>query len=226
MRVHSVNVGLPQEVSDGKRTVVSGIYKSPVGGRVMMRRLNLDGDGQADLKAHGGEMRAVYAYPWLHYPHWAEILQTDGFPPGAFGENLTLDETSEDEVCIGDRYRVGGGSGGAVLEVTQPRPPCFKLELRLGTSGFAKRFLRSGKVGFYLRVITEGEIGAGDVMERIAEGPEAMSVRFISDLLHFDTANVADAGRALRIPALSPGWQQSFRGRVERATKAPTEPPP
>ena len=226
MRVHSVNVGLPQEISDGKRTVMSGIYKSPVGGRVMARRLNLEGDGQADLNAHGGEQRAIYAYPWLHYPYWADILQIDGFPPGAFGENLTLDETSEDEVCIGDRYRVGEGSGGAVLEVTQPRPPCSKLELRLGTSGFIKRFLQSGKVGFYLRVIAEGEIGAGDLMEQIAEGPERMSVRFISDLLHFDASNVADAERALRIPALSPGWRQSFQKRVEGLTKAPPEPAP
>ncbi len=263
MRIHSVNVGLPEEISDGKRTIVSGIYKTPVGGRVMARRLNLDGDGQADLEAHGGEQRAIYAYPWVHFHHWARRMGRDGFPPGAFGENLTLDDVTEEDVCIGDRFRVthgsgtdgggnrtdrggnrtdgggsgtdgggsgtdgggnrtdgggsgtdGGGKSTAVLEVTQPRPPCYKLEMRLAAPGFAKTFLRSGRVGFYLRVITEGEIGAGDEMERIAEGPERMSVRRISELLHFDKDNLADAERALRIPALSPGWRDSFRKRV------------
>lgn len=226
MRIHSVNVGLPQEISDGKRTIVSGIYKMPVGGRVMARRLNLEGDGQADLESHGGEQRAIYAYPWVHFQHWARQMGRDGFPPGAFGENLTLDDVTEQDVCIGDRYRVvpsggtpeGSAAGEAVLEVTQPRPPCYKLEMRLAAPGFAKTFLRSGRVGFYLRVIEEGEIGAGDEMERIAEGPEQMNVRQISELMYFHKDNLADAERALRIPALSPGWRDSFQKRVE-ATK-------
>ena len=228
MRIHSVNVGLPEEISDGKQTILSGIYKMPVGGRVMARRLNLDGDGQADLESHGGEQRAIYAYPWIHFQHWARHMGRDGFPPGAFGENLTLDDVTEEDVCIGDRFRVvpGGGTGGggsgageAVLEVTQPRPPCFKLEMRLAAPGFAKTFLRSGRVGFYLRVIAEGEIGAGDEMVRIAEGPEQMSVRRVSELMYFDKGNLADAERALGIPALSPGWRDTFRQRVEAAER-------
>ena len=212
MRVYSVNVGMPQEISDAKRTVLSGIYKTPVGGRVMARRLNLDGDGQADLKGHGGEQRAVYAYPWVHYPQWARSLSRDGFPPGAFGENLTVDDATEDEVCIGDRFR----AGATLLEVTQPRPPCFKLGMMMGDPSFPKRFLKSGLVGFYLRVIEEGEIGAGDIMELVAEGPERMSVRAISNLLHFEKDNLADAERASRIPALSPGWRESFAERVKK----------
>ncbi len=217
MRVHSVNVGLPEEISDGKRTIVSGINKMPVGGRVLLRREHLEGDGQADLEAHGGEQRAVYAYPWVNFHYWARHFDVDGFAPGTFGENLTLDDVTDAEVCIGDRYRVvdaKGTPGGAVLEVTQPRSPCYKLEMRLGSPGFARLFLKSLRVGFYLRVLEEGEIGTGDVLEPIAEGPERMTVPEVCRLMFFDKDNLAGAERALRIPALSPGWREAFEERI------------
>ena len=208
MKLLSVNVSLPRPVDYQGRTVETGIFKSPVSGRVPVRRLNLDGDGQADLTGHGGVNRAVYAYPYEHYGHWAVELGRDDFSYGQFGENLTVEGLTEETVYIGDVIRIGT----ARLEVSQPRPPCFKLGLRMGQPTFPKAFLASGRVGFYLRVLEEGEIGAGDDIFREALGVGRMTVREISHLLHFDKGNREAAARAAELPALSQPWRESFAG--------------
>src|SRR4051794_6720971 len=157
MHVVSVNVGLPRRVRWKGRDVTTGIFKEPVGGRTPLRPLNLDGDRQADLSVHGGATKAVYAYPVEHYPFWRDVLGHE-LTPGAFGENLTVEGVPlEDEVAIGDRFRIGT----AELVVTQPRIPCFKLGLRFGREDIVKRFLASGRSGYYLAVAVEGDVGAG-----------------------------------------------------------------
>ena len=172
MKLLSVNVSLPRDVLHMKKTVSTGIFKESVVGRVMLRTLNLEGDGQADRENHGGLYKAVYAYSTEHYEHWKRELRRSDFTPGQFGENFTVQEMSEDDVHIGDVFRVGG----ALVQVTQPRAPCYKLGLRIGMPQFPKLFLASGRVGFYLRVLEEGEVGAGDVVERVKLDPERMTV--------------------------------------------------
>ena len=170
MRLLSVNVSPPKEVLHGSETVETGIFKEPVAGRVMLRELNLDGDGQADLINHGGVHQAVYAYPIEHYDYWRRELGREDFGFGQFGENFTVEGMPEDEVHIGDVFRVGGD---ALVEVSQPRTPCFKLGIRMGLPRFPKLFLKSGRIGFFLRVLEEGEVGAGDAGERVARPPSA-----------------------------------------------------
>jgi MOSC domain-containing protein YiiM len=213
MKVLSVNVSLPREVPHGRKTVSTGIFKEPVAGRVMLRALNLDGDGQADLENHGGIYRAAYAYSVEHYDYWRRELGRDDFTFGQFGENFTVEGMAEDEIHIGDVFRVGD----ALVEVTQPRPPCFKLGIKIGMARFPKLFLASGRVGFYLRVLEEGEVSAGDVFERIESDPERVTVREMSRLLYFEPENLGGARRALRIQALSPGWRDSFEERLTKA---------
>ena len=215
MRLLSVNVGLPRDVSWRGRTVRTAIFKSPVTGRRRVRRLNVDGDGQADLVGHGGEHRAVYVYDRSAYEHWSEVLGRDDLVPGHFGENLTVDGMPDDEVCVGDRYRVGG----ATFEVTQPRVTCFKVGLRLEEPRMPALLYSHGRPGFYLRVLEEGEVGAGDEIERVAVGPEAMSVREISALLYLPGHRPAALRRALAIPALSEGWRGSFRALLDQQGK-------
>ena len=213
MKLLSVNVSLPEEVSHERKTVSTGIFKDPVDGRVMLRTMNLDGDGQADLENHGGIYQAAYVYSVENYDHWRHELGRDDLAFGQFGENFTVEGMAEDDVRIGDVFRVGG----ALVEVSQPRPPCFKLGIKMGMARFPKLFLASGRVGFYLRVLGEGEVGAGDVFERVESDPERMTVRDMSRLLFFDPKNLEGAKRALRIRALSPGWRDSFEERLTRA---------
>jgi MOSC domain-containing protein YiiM len=213
MKLLSVNVSLPREVARGSETVSTGIFKEPVAGRVMLRTSNLDGDGQADLENHGGIYRAVYAYPIENYDHWRRELGRADLTFGQFGENFTVEGMVEDDVHIGDVFRVGD----ALVEVTQPRPPCFKLGIKMGMSRFPKLFLASGRVGFYLRVLEEGEVGAGDVFELVESDPEQVSVREMSRLLFFEPENLEGAKRALRVTALSPGWRDSFEERLSKA---------
>jgi MOSC domain-containing protein YiiM len=213
MKLLSVNVSLPTEVPHGRGMVSTGIFKKPVRGRVMLRTLNLEGDGQADLVNHGGIHRAVYAYSIENYDHWQRELGRTDFTFGQFGENFTVEGMLEDSVHIGDVFRVGD----ALIEVSQPRPPCFKLGIKMGMSQFPKLFLRSGRVGFYVRVLEEGEVGAGDTFDLLESDPEPMTVREMSHLLFFDPENLEGAKRALRIRALSPGWQDSFRERLTKA---------
>ncbi len=207
-RIVSVNVSPGRKVEHNGEIVGTGIFKEPIADRVMVRRLNIEGDRQIDLRYHGGEHKAVYAYPHEHYALWAAELGRDDLAPGQFGENLTTEGLLEDAVHIGDRFRIGG----AVLEVTQPRVPCFKLGIKMGDAAFPKRFLQSMRSGFYLRVIEEGEIGAGDAVERIEVGPEAISVRALYHLRFRDPQNKPELQRALSIPALSKEWRRELSG--------------
>lgn len=203
----SVNVGMPKDVSWQGRTVHTGVWKSPVQGPRMVRRLNIDGDGQGDLAGHGGEMRAVLVYQLQSYQYWQEQLGRDDLAFGAFGENFTVDGLPDDEVCIGDRYRIGE----AEFEVTQPRVTCYRVGMRLGEPAMASLLVAHHRPGFYLRVITEGQVQAGDDIVLTRRGPEELSVADIDALLYLPGRAPEKLRKALRIPALSPGWQQSFR---------------
>jgi MOSC domain-containing protein YiiM len=210
MKVLSVNVSMPRGVAYRGRTVETGIFKEPVDGRVMLRSLNLDGDGQADLENHGGPYRAAYVYTYEHYEYWRATLGLTELSFGKFGENLTVTGMPEDEVHIGDVF----GVGEAVVQVTQPRPPCYKLGIRIGRPTFPKHFLASGRVGFYLRVLKEGEVGAGDRIELMESHPEQMSVHEVVHLLYFDTENREAARRASNLEALTPRWREIFARRA------------
>src|SRR5829696_5852814 len=216
MKLLSVNVSPPGGVVHGGKTVTTGIFKEPVDGRVMLRTLNLDGDGQADLIGHGGIYKAAYAHSVENYDYWKRELGRTDFAFGQFGENFTVEEMLEDMIHVGDVFRVGD----ALVEVTQPRVPCYKLGLKMGLKGFEKKFLASCLVGFYLRVLEEGEVGAGDGLDRVRTDPERITVREMCHLLYFDPKNLEGARKALRIRALSPGWRQSFEARLAK-TGAP-----
>ena len=208
-RVVSVNVGKPTQVQVGHATVLTSIFKSPVEGRVAVRGHNIEGDRQSDLTVHGGPNKAVYCYPAEHYRYWKEQLPDMDLPYGAFGENLTTEGITEDAVSIGDRFRVGS----AVLQVTQPRMPCFKLGIRFGRADMVKRFWKSGRSGIYFAVVEEGGVAAGDLVERIAEGPEEISVADVVRLYRGDETNGELLQRALRAP-LSGSWKEELRARA------------
>ncbi|MGA9831231.1 MAG: MOSC domain-containing protein, partial [Trebonia sp.] len=205
--VVSVNVGLPKDVPWQGKTVHTGIWKDPVTGPVMVRRLNIDGDGQGDLAGHGGEQRAVFVYQLDSYRHWEQHFGRDDFVYGMFGENLTVDGLPDDEVCIGDRYRIGE----AEFEVTQPRVTCYRVGMRVGEPQLPALLVSHHRPGFYLRVLTEGRIQAGDAIVKIATGPQALSVADTDALLYLPGPDAGKLSAALRIGALSPGWQGSFR---------------
>ena len=207
MKLVSVNVSLPKTVDHEGRMVSTGIYKEPVDGRVMVRKLNLDGDGQADLSVHGGVHKAVYVYDLESYRYWRRELGRDDLANGHFGENLTVEGMPDDQIHIGDVFRVGN----ALLEVAQPRTPCFKLEMKMGLPGFSRQFLISGRLGFYFRVLEEGEVGAGDPIERVQVGPERITVREFAHLYYFDYDNQEKIRRVLRLPSLPPEWRQTFK---------------
>lgn len=211
----SVNVGLPREVTWQGKTVRTAIWKCPVSGRVFARRLNLDGDGQADLKGHGGEHRAIMVYQLEAYRYWERELGRRDFEYGQFGENLTVEGLSDDEVCIGDRYRIGT----AVFEVTQPRVTCYRLGIRLNNPQMAALLVSHHRPGFYCRVVTEGEVGAGDEIHKLADGPERISVAEIDSLLYSANHNLKRIAIAASIPALSLGWKGSF-GHFLQAEKS------
>ncbi|MGA5463774.1 MOSC domain-containing protein [Mycobacterium sp. NPDC050041] len=208
----SVNVGLPRNITWNDRTVYTGAWKHPVTGPRMVRRLNIDGDGQGDLGGHGGENRAVLVYQRDSYRHWAEEFHRDDLPPGTLGENLTVDGLPDDEVCIGDRYRIGD----AVFEVTQPRVTCYRAGLRIGEPRMAALLVSHRRPGFYCRVITEGEVEAGQEIVKISSGPERLTVAEIDALLYLPGHPRDDLHRALRIPALSPGWKASLQSLAEQ----------
>jgi ferredoxin-NADP reductase/MOSC domain-containing protein YiiM len=206
----SVNVGLPRDVEWNGRVVRTGIWKAPVDGPVMARRLNLDGDGQGDLNGHGGEQRAIMVYQAESYRHWNEHLDRTDLSWGNFGENFTVDGLPDDEVCIGDRYRIGA----AEFEVTQPRVTCYRVGLRLAEPALPALLVSHRRPGFYLRVLREGPVRAGDEIVKTADGPERISVATVDGLLYLPGADPATLRRALTVPALSPGWQGSFRDMV------------
>jgi ferredoxin-NADP reductase/MOSC domain-containing protein YiiM len=209
----SVNVGLPREIAWQGKVVRTAIWKSPVSGRVFARRLNLDGDGQADLKGHGGEHRAVMVYQLEAYRYWERELGRNDFQYGQFGENLTVEGLPDDEVCIGDRY----GIGTAVFEVTQPRVTCYRLGIRMDNPQMAALLVSHRRPGFYCRVVTEGEVGAGDEIQKVADGPDRVSVAEVDSLLYSSNHDLNRISIAARIPALSHGWKDSFDGILQAA---------
>jgi MOSC domain-containing protein YiiM len=215
MKLVSVNTGLPRDVTWRGRTVTTAIYKQPVQGRVTLRKLNLDGDRQADLSVHGGEDKAVYCYPLVHYEYWKRELAGRKLPMGIFGENFTLDGLLEESVQLGDQFSVGS----AEVLVTQPRLPCYKLGIRFDDAGMVKRFFVSGRTGFYLSVTREGEVGAGDDIVVISRDPHGIPVSEITRLYaakRYGDADVAWARRALRVAALPESWKEYFRQRLEK----------
>ena len=222
-RLVSVNVGMPKDVRWRGKTVHTGIWKTPVDGPVMVRRLNIDGDGQGDLAGHGGEQRAVMVYQTESYDYWASYLGRDDLKAGQFGENFTITGLSDHEVCIGDRYRIGD----AEFEVTQPRVTCFRVGMRLAEPEMPNLLVSHHRPGFYLRVISEGHVQAGDALVRTRRGRHELSVADVDALLYLPDRNMDQLRTIVDVPALSPGWQQSFRDMLaadERAS-APTAPP-
>ncbi|MGO7541267.1 MOSC domain-containing protein [Rhizobium ruizarguesonis] len=215
VRLLSVNVGLPRDVTWQGKIVNTAIWKAPVDGPRMVRRLNVDGDGQGDLAGHGGERRAVFVYQIDSYRYWQEQLRRDDFVYGQFGENFTVDGLPDAEVCIGDRYRIGG----ALFEVTQPRVTCYRLGIRMDEPEMAALVVKHGRPGFYFRVLEEGEVQAGDEITKVASGPDGMSVFEINALLYMPGHPRDQLERALRIPALSPGWRHSFQALLKQEQK-------
>src|SRR5215208_1426326 len=212
MRLLSLNVGRPREVDWRGRKVLTSIWKSEVADRRWVDWLNVAGDAQADLVGHGGEHRAVYVYDLSAYRHWERELGRDDLVPGQFGENFTVEGLPDDEVCVGDRYRIGG----ALFEVSQPRVTCYKVGIRMDEPRMPALLYSHGRPGFYLRVLEAGEVGAGDENERIARGSQAMSVSEVSALLYLPGHTPAALRRALSTPALSAGWRESFKALLRQ----------
>jgi MOSC domain-containing protein YiiM len=212
MEIVSLNVGLPREVTWQNKVVTTGIFKEPVKGPLMLRKLNLDGDGQADLTVHGGVSKAVYAYPSEHYAFWRSELLAMDLPWGMFGENLTTEGLLEDAVYIGDRFRVGETE----LMVTEPRMPCYKLGIKFGRADIIKRFLASRRSGFYFAVTREGMVSAGDALELIGREQQDISVADITRLYAFEKDDVKALRRAIEVNALPESWKSYFRHRLEK----------
>lgn len=202
----SLQVGLPRIVPGHDGSVSTGIFKHRVEGRVAMRTLNLDGDRQADLTVHGGQDKAVYGYPSEHYSYWKTQLPGTDLPWGSFGENLTTSGLDEKNVHIGDRFAIGG----AEVVITQPRLPCFKLNLKFGREDMVKRFLASHRSGFYFRVLREGEVSAGDEIVRIHEDENRVSVRDIFGLYLGENDSRELRERALRVKYLAKVWRDDL----------------
>jgi ferredoxin-NADP reductase/MOSC domain-containing protein YiiM len=217
-RLLSVNVGLPRDVTWNGKTVRTAIWKSPVDGRRMVRKLDIDGDAQADLAGHGGEHRAVFVYQVDSYHHWERFLGRNDFTFGQFGENFTVEGLSDNEVCIGDRYRIGN----AIFEVTQPRVTCYRVGIRMNEPRMAALLVAHQRPGFYFRVLQEGEVGAGDDIVKITDGPEQTSVADIDALLYLPGHSREQLKRALRIPALGKGWQSSFQAMLQQESSSKT----
>jgi ferredoxin-NADP reductase/MOSC domain-containing protein YiiM/ferredoxin len=224
----SVNVGLPKDVSWQGRTVFTGVFKDPVPGSRWVGKLNVDGDGQGDLAGHGGEQRAVFVYQIDSYRYWERELGRDDFGYGQFGENFTVDGLSDAEVCIGDRYQIGS----ATFEVTQPRVTCYRVGIRMNDPRIPALLVSHHRPGFYFRVLETGEVRAGDSIIKLSSGPEQMTVADVDALLYLPGHPRQELLRALRVPALSPGWQGSFRALLDpdtgggNAGLAVTSPPP
>ena len=229
-RLRSVNVGLPRDVPWRGAKVHTAIWKQPVQGRVAVHRLNVKGDGQGDLAGHGGEHRAVMVYQMDAYRYWEAQLGRQDFSFGQFGENFTVDGLADDEVCIGDRYRIGS----ALFEVTQPRVTCYRVGIRMAEPAMAALLVSHHRPGFYFRVLQEGEVGAGDEIVKVADGPECITVADIDALLYLPNPSHEQLERSLRVPALSQGWKTSLKALLDQNTseggnpglKASTGPPP
>jgi MOSC domain-containing protein YiiM len=216
MKLISVNVGLPREVTWHGKIVTTAIFKQPVEGGVRLRKLNLDGDRQADLTVHGGEHKAVYCYPVEHYDYWKKELPGRDLSVAIFGENFTTEGLLEDSVHLGDRFSVGS----AEVTVTQPRLPCYKLGVRFGADDMVKRFLASARTGFYLAVTREGEVGASDEIKLLSRDPHAVPVSEITRLYvakRYAADDLASVRRALQVAALPESWKAYLRERLAKA---------
>lgn len=226
----SINVGLPRDIEWKGQTVHTAIWKQPVQGRVAVHRLNLNGDGQGDLAGHGGEHRAVMVYQMDAYRYWEAHLGRNDFSFGQFGENFTVLGLPDNEVCIGDRYRIGS----ALFEITQPRVTCYRVGIRMSEPAMPALLVSHHRPGFYFRVLEEGEVGAGDEIVKVADGPERITVADIDALLYLPNPSREQLEQSLRVPALSAGWKASMRALVEQSNsqggnpglKIPAGPPP
>ncbi len=212
MQILSVNVGQPRQIRTSNGTVLTSIFKSPVEGSVALREYNLAGDRQADLTVHGGPWKAVYLYPHEHYSYWAGELPGMELPFGVFGENLTTEGISEEWVCIGDQFQIGS----AIVQVTQPRMPCYKLALRFGRADMVKRFWKSGRSGIYFSIVQEGELQRGDSFQQIEAGPEQVSVADVVRLFKREITNPETFLRMMRTP-LHGSWKEEIRARWAEA---------
>jgi MOSC domain-containing protein YiiM len=212
VKLISQNVSLPRIVEWHGEPVTTGIFKEPVDGPLMLRRLNLDGDRQADLTVHGGKSKAVYAYPSEHYEFWRKELPEMDLPYGMFGENFTTQGFVEDSVNVGDRFRLGK----AELMVTEPRLPCYKLGIKFGRADIIKRFLQSRRTGFYFAVLKEGRVKAGDEIELISRDANNISIADITRLYAFEKDDLATLRRAVKLEALSESWRGYFQKQIQK----------
>ena len=215
MKLLSLNTGLPREVTWHGRPVTTGIYKQPVAGRIALRKLNLDGDRQADLTVHGGEFKAVYCYPSVHYDYWKKELPGRQLTLAMFGENFTTEGLLEDSVHLGDTFSIGS----AEVVVTQPRLPCYKLGIRFNSDDMVRRFLASGRTGFYFAVTREGQVAAGDPIKLIDRDPNAVTVSEITRLYiakSYSDGDLASLRRALKVEALPASWKDYFRESLHK----------
>jgi MOSC domain-containing protein YiiM len=212
MKVISVNVGLPQTVPWQGKAISTGIFKTPVSGRIRLRSLNFDGDRQADLSAHGGPDKAVYAYPAEHYAYWQSELRGMTLPWGMFGENLTTEGLQEETLRLGARFRIGS----AELAVTQPRLPCFKLGLKFGRDDMVRRLLASGRQGVYFKVVTEGEVAADDPIVVIDRAEDSVPISEVTRLYAHDRGDLAGLRRIVEVAALPADWREYFKERIGR----------
>ncbi|MBD0327022.1 MAG: MOSC domain-containing protein [Pyrinomonadaceae bacterium] len=219
MKLISINVGRPRLVMRAGEAVSTAIFKTPVPGRVMLRTLNLDGDRQADLNVHGGPTKAVYAYPSEHYEFWRRELPDTELPLGMFGENFTTEGLTETSVRIGDQFRIGE----AVVMVTEPRLPCYKLGIRFGRSDILKRFLASGRTGFYLSVVQEGAVEANDSITPIRQSEDDVTVADIVRLYAHDGNNADALRRAIQVGALPESWRKRFQQQLEKVLSTDSE---
>ena len=212
MKLLSVNVGRPRAVMQDGDTVLTGIFKDPVKGRVILRTLNLDGDGQADLSVHGGPTKAVYVYPSEHYDYWKRELPGMELPWGMFGENFTTMGLLESQLNIGDKFHVGS----ATVSVTEPRMPCYKLAIKFGRPDIVKKFLASERTGFYFRVLEEGEVGADDGIRLIERNNDGLTVSDVTPLYTHEKANLGLLRRAIKVEALPESWKSYFQHRLAK----------
>jgi MOSC domain-containing protein YiiM len=213
MKVVSLNVGLPRNVVWHGHTVTTGIFKQPVDGPVALHTLNFDGDRQADLTVHGGEPKAVYAYPIEHYAYWKKKLPGRDLPPGVFGENLTTEGLLEDQVYIGDKFAIGT----AQLVVTQPRLPCYKLGVRFESDDMVRKFLASRRIGYYFAVTREGQIQSGDELILLSHPPNSVSIAQFLELYlakHWTAADQSKVRRLFDLPSLPDDWKFYFHDRL------------
>lgn len=213
MIIQSLNIGLPKLEHFHGKEFLTGMCKKPVAGELLLSKQGFEGDGVGDRKHHGGEDKAVCTYSLDHYPYWGSVLGI-AMPEAAFGENLSVSDMVEDDVFVGDSFRIGT----AVVQVSQPRQPCGTLAARFGRADFVKMVVDSGRTGFYFRVLTEGLVKVGDRVNLLERDPRAVSIAFANNIFHHDRQNREGLEKVLSVPALSDSWQRSFRELLSKAS--------